>query len=70
MQMPAHDAFDVVVAAQDRLQLAGSAQQPHGVHVRDAGGEGRVVHRDQGRGGRVQVGLQPVEPSGVELAVG
>src|SRR6516162_3974589 len=63
MQMAAQDALDLPIAGYD-LGKGGSVAQPVAVHMRDAGGEGRVVHQDYGRplGGSLQRQFEPSEP--------
>ena len=48
MQMAAQDALDLPIAGHD-LGKGGGVPQPVTVHMRDTGGEGRVVHQDNSR---------------------
>jgi len=70
MMMAAHDALDVVEAAQHGRHRRAVATVD-AVHVAEAGAEGRMMHEDHRRlpAPLTEVGLEPGEPRRAHLAM-
>ena len=70
VEMAAQQSLDLRMARDHAREAVGTGQADQ-VHVADAGGEGRVMHQDHGRGIRAcgQRAIQPFEPLRAEFAV-
>jgi hypothetical protein len=71
VQVAADHALHLPVALQHRRQAIGPCTQADGIHVADAGDEGRVVHRHHGRHARrrCQRAVQPPQAVRAQGAV-